>query len=108
LKPSLRFIALAMYALSISLHATTKKVPLVLFGITPLPEIIGGDFDHFTFDLKHDRLYVSAEVYGSIEVFSLKSGAHILSARGIIKSPHKLIFVPDSNELFVADADDAS
>jgi DNA-binding beta-propeller fold protein YncE len=107
LKPSIPFIALAMYALSISLHAATK-IPLVSLGTTPLPEITGGDFDHFAFDLKHDRLYVSAEVYGSIEVFSLRSGAHILSARGVVKSPHKLIFVPDSNELFVADADDAS
>jgi len=99
---------MAIYTLSISLHAAMKKMPLVLVGTTPLPAITGGDFDHFAFDLKHDRLYVSAEVYGSIEVFNLKSGAHILSRRGVVKSPHKLIFVPDRNELFVADADDAS
>ena len=97
-----------MYALSISLHAATKKLPLVPSGTTSLPAITGGDFDHFAFDLKHDRLYVSAEVYGSIEVFSLRTGTHILSARGVVKSPHKLIFVPGRNELFVADADDAS
>src|SRR5260370_41680583 len=97
-----------MYALSISLHAATKKVPLVPLGTTPLPAITGGDFDHFAFDLSHDRLYVSAEVYGSIEVFSLRSGAHLLNVKGVVRSPHKLIFVPESNELFVADADDAS
>jgi DNA-binding beta-propeller fold protein YncE len=97
-----------VFALTINLHGATGEAPLVPVETTPLPAITGGDFDHFAFDLKHDRLYVSAEVYGSIEVFSLKSGVHLLSAKGVVKSPHKLIFVPDSNELFVADADDAS
>jgi DNA-binding beta-propeller fold protein YncE len=79
-----------------------------LIGTTPLPAVTGGDFDHFAVDLAHDRLFVPTEVYGSIEVFELKSGKHVSSARGIARSPHKLEFLPDKNQLLVADAADAS
>ena len=108
LKRTIPVAIAALSALSISAHASSGKLPLALIKSTPLPAITGGDFDHFAVDLEHNRLYVSAEVYGSIEVFNLKSGAHLLSAKNIVKSPHKLIYIPDKNELFVADADDAS
>jgi DNA-binding beta-propeller fold protein YncE len=83
-------------------------LPLTLIGTTPLPEISGGDFDHFAVDLKHNRLYVVAEVYGSIEVFDLRTGKHLQSARGVIKSPRKIVFLEDKGELLVADAGNAS
>jgi DNA-binding beta-propeller fold protein YncE len=113
LKPSIALAVTALCASSINLHAASgqhpsARPPLVLAGSTPLPEITGGDFDHFAVDLAHNRLYVSAEVYGSIEVFNLKSGEHLLSAKGVVKSPHKLLYLPDKNQLFVADAGDAS
>lgn len=71
---------------------------------TPLPEIPGGDFDHFAVDLKGNRLYVVAEAYGSIEVFNLHSGEHLRSVRDVVKSPRKILYVADRNQLFVADA----
>jgi len=46
--------------------------PLTLFTTTPLPEITGGDFDHFAVNLKDDRLYVVSEVYASIESSTFK------------------------------------
>jgi DNA-binding beta-propeller fold protein YncE len=82
--------------------------PLTQIGSTPLPEVTGGDFDHFAVDLRHHRLYVAAEVYASIEVFDLETGKHLLSARGVVKSPRKIVFLEDQNQLLVADAGSAS
>jgi DNA-binding beta-propeller fold protein YncE len=90
-----------------ALHAA-DPAPLTQIGSTPMPEVTGGDFDHFAVDLRHNRLYVAAEVYASIEVFDLKTGKHLLSARGIVKSPRKIVFLADKNELLVADAGNAS
>jgi DNA-binding beta-propeller fold protein YncE len=90
-----------------ALHAA-DMAPLVQIGSTPLPEVTGGDFDHFAVDLRHNRLYVAAEVYASIEVFDLKTGKHLLSARGVVKSPRKIVFLEDQNQLLVADAGNAS
>jgi DNA-binding beta-propeller fold protein YncE len=89
------------------LHAA-DAAPLTQIGSTPLPEVTGGDFDHFAVDLRHNRLYVAAEVYASIEVFDLKTGQHLLSARGVVKSPRKIVFLEDQNQLLVADAGNAS
>src|SRR5260370_9688205 len=90
-----------------ALHAA-GMAPLTQIGSTPLPEVTGGDFDHFAVDLRHNRLYVAAEVYASIEVFDLKTGKHLLSARDVVKSPRKIVFLEDQNQLLVADAGNAS
>jgi DNA-binding beta-propeller fold protein YncE len=90
-----------------ALHAA-DMTPLTQIGSTPLPEVTGGDFDHFAVDLRHNRLYVAAEVYASIEVFDLKTGKHLLSARGVVKSPRKIVFLEHRNQLLVADAGNAS
>src|SRR5260370_38154165 len=90
-----------------ALHAA-DMAPLTQIGSTPLPEVTGGDFDHFAVDLRHNRLYVAAEVYASIEAFDLKTGKHLLSARGVVKSPGKIVLLEDRNQLLVADAGNAS
>jgi DNA-binding beta-propeller fold protein YncE len=90
-----------------ALHAA-DIAPLTQIGSTPLPVVTGGDFDHFAVDLRHNRLYVAAEVYASIEVFDLKTGKHLLSARDVVKSPRKIVFLEDQNQLLVADAGNAS
>jgi DNA-binding beta-propeller fold protein YncE len=104
-------VATSLIALSTlspgALHAA-DMAPLTQIGSTPLPEVTGGDFDHFAVDLGHNRLYVAAEVYASIEVFDLKTGKHLLSARDVVKSPRKIVFLEDQNQLLVADAGNAS
>ncbi|MCU1247637.1 MAG: hypothetical protein JWQ49_666 [Edaphobacter sp.] len=99
---------IALFTLSPGALHAVDTVPLTQIGSTPLPEVTGGDFDHFAVDLPHNRLYVAAEVYASIEVFDLKTGQHLLSARGVVKSPRKIVFLEDRNQLLVADAGDAS
>ena len=80
--------------------------PLVLLRSTALPDITG-DFDHFAVDLEHNRLYVSAEVHHSIEIFNLKTGEHMQSAPGVT-TPHTIAYVPEMNRLLVADGGDSS
>jgi DNA-binding beta-propeller fold protein YncE len=101
--------ATAALALLLGFAALSNdKLPLTLVRTTPLPAVTGGDFDHFAVDLAHNRLFVPAEVYASIEVFELKSGKHLMSSKGVATSPHKLEFIPTRNQLLVADAGDAS
>jgi hypothetical protein len=95
-------------ALFFSVNAVAAAEPLELIKEVPLPEITGGDFDHFAVDLESNRLFVPAEVYASIEIFNLKTGEHLSSATGLVKSPHMLALMPDKRELFVADARNAS
>jgi DNA-binding beta-propeller fold protein YncE len=80
------------------------KPPLELVSTTPLPNITGGDFDHFAIDVARKKLYVSAEKYGSIEVFSLPDGQHLASVRKVAVSPHKIELTHDGKELMIADA----
>jgi DNA-binding beta-propeller fold protein YncE len=100
--------AAALLALFLSINAVAAQEPLELINNIPLPQITGGDFDHFAVDLDKNRLYVPSEVYASIEIFNLKTGEHLRSATGLVKSPHMLALMPDKNELFVADAHNAS
>src|ERR1700738_5143258 len=104
-----RLLRLASALLAaVPLIATAAPAPLTLLTTVPLPAVTGGDFDHFAVDLPHRRLYVSAEKYASIEVFSLPDGKHLASEKGIAKSPHKILLSHDGKELFIADAHDAN
>ncbi len=98
------------FALLAALFLATAKAeiqpPVTLRNITALPEIVG-DFDHFAVDLKRNHLFVSAEEHHSLEMFDLKTGTHLKSIGGV-KTPHTLVFVPEKDELFVADGGDAA
>jgi len=104
---TLHAAALALLS-TLPLYAASKTEPLSLITTQPIADLQGGDFDHFAVDLKRDRLFVSAEKQQTIEVFNLKTGEHIQTGSGVVKTPHTLAFVPDKNELFVADGGDGS
>ena len=80
--------------------------PVTLVHMTALPDITG-DFDHFAVDLKRNHLFVSAEVHHSVEMFDLRTGEHLQSIPGF-KTPHSLAFVPEKDELLVADGGDSA
>jgi len=106
-----RFLAAAAVVLALSSAAALRAedtTPLKLIGSTPLPEVTGGDFDHFAADLRGNRLFVVSEDYASIEVFDLRTGKHLKSVRGVVKSPRKIAYLDDKDQLLVNDADDAS
>jgi DNA-binding beta-propeller fold protein YncE len=78
-----------------------KQDPLKLLHTTPLPGF-AGDLDHFEVDLKGNRLFVTAEVHKTVEVFNLNTGERIHSITGF-GTPHELMFRSNTNTLIVAD-----
>jgi DNA-binding beta-propeller fold protein YncE len=95
------------FLLGSAVLAAPPAAPVTLIKTVALPDIGGGDFDHFAVDLKRNRLYVSAEAHHSIEVFNLATGEHLLSG-GPVATPHALALNLDKNQLFVADGGDSS
>src|ERR1700674_1958943 len=75
------------------------NTPLKLLHTTPLPGF-KGDLDHSAVDLKGNRLFVTAEVHKTVEVFDLKTGERIHSITGF-GTPHELLYRPETNTLIV-------
>ena len=105
--------ALSMGSFAVSLLLATPQPavaqsvePLTLMATTQLPGI-DGDFDHFAYDLKRNRLIVAAEEHHTLELFDLNTGKHLQSVSGF-KAPHSIAYVPENDELFITDGDDAS
>jgi DNA-binding beta-propeller fold protein YncE len=88
------------------LAVAQSQEPLTLLTTIQLPGI-DGDFDHFAYDLKRNRLIVAAEEHHTLELFDLKTGRHLQSIDGF-KAPHSIAYVPENDELFVTDGEDAS
>ncbi|HWB33694.1 MAG TPA: hypothetical protein VG714_11010 [Acidobacteriaceae bacterium] len=80
--------------------------PLTQIAKIALPGI-NGDFDHFAYDLKRNRLISAAEENHTLELFDLKTGAHLKTIAGF-KAPHSIAYIPETDEIFVTDGDDAS
>jgi DNA-binding beta-propeller fold protein YncE len=80
--------------------------PLKLAVTISLPAIKDGDFDHFGKDVEGNRLFLTAEANGSVEIFDSRSNKHIHSITGM-KSPHALLYRGDTKKLFVVDGDDS-
>jgi DNA-binding beta-propeller fold protein YncE len=98
-------LAAAVFALQAtgpSLAAVAAdKAPLRLVSTTPLPGI-EGDFDHFTADVKGNRLFLAAEEHHTVEVFDLHTGKTLHSITGF-DTPHSMVYLPETNKLFVID-----
>ena len=77
------------------------KAPLRLVTKISLPGI-DGDFDHFTADVKGNRLFLAAEEHHTVEVFDLHTGKKLHSIAGF-DTPHSIAYVPEANKLFVVD-----
>ncbi|RZU40128.1 YncE family protein [Edaphobacter modestus] len=86
--------------------ANAQSSPVTLHRSTPLPGI-EGDFDFLAIDLKRDHLFIAAEENHTIEVFQASTGKHLQSINGV-KTPHTLAYVPEKDELVVADGGDSS
>ncbi len=95
------FTASAMLVIGPLLVFAQGNAPLKLLHTTPLPGF-HGDLDHSAVDLKGNRLFVTAEVHKTVEVFDLRTGEQIHSITGF-ETPHEILFRPNSNSLIVAD-----
>jgi DNA-binding beta-propeller fold protein YncE len=98
--------ALAL-ALALATSMSAQAAPLTLVATTPLPDVKGGDFDHFAVDMASSLMYVPTEVDGTIEVFGLPDGRHLASLPNLAISPHKLVLAKRGRELYIADGGDA-
>lgn len=76
--------------------------PLQLSGRTELAGYTG-DFDHFEYDLKGQRLWLAAEDHGTLDVFDLKTLRMQKSVKGVVDTPHGILYLPEKNRLIVTD-----
>jgi hypothetical protein len=85
-----------------SVAAVAADDPLRLADRRDLPGYTG-DFDHFEYDLKGNRLWLAAEDHGTLDVFDLDTLKIQKSVKGIVATPHGVLYVPEKNRLVVTD-----
>ena len=62
-----------------------------------------GDFDHLAADVKGNRLFLAGEDGGTLEVFDLRTGAHLKTVPGM-ETPHAIHYEPAKNRLIVSNS----
>jgi DNA-binding beta-propeller fold protein YncE len=63
-----------------------------------------GDFDHFAVDYDRNRLLLAAEDHGTLEVFDLKTSAHLRTVGGF-GNPHSILARKGVPTLFITDSE---
>jgi len=96
------FLSLVILGAAWTLWAQTAPAP-ALIQTMPLPHV-EGRIDHFGIDLKGQRLFMAALENNTLEVFDLKANRWVQSSSGL-HHPQGVLFVPDSQRLFVANAE---
>ena len=97
-------VAAAAVAMS-NLFATAAYAaePLELVQTIKLPGY-SGDFDHFAVDRTRGRILLAAEDHATLEVFDLKTGAHLRTVSGF-GAPHSILVRPGASTILVTDSD---
>jgi DNA-binding beta-propeller fold protein YncE len=80
--------------------------PLRLEKTIELPDV-GGRIDHMSIDVKGDRLFVSALGNNTLEVIDLKAAKRAKTI-GQLKEPQGVVYVPETDRLYVANGNDGS
>jgi DNA-binding beta-propeller fold protein YncE len=83
---------------------SAQNPPVKLTETIPLPGV-EGRIDHFALDAVGNRLFVAALGNNSVEVVDLRIGERVKSITGL-GSPQGIAFVPEFNQLFVANDKD--
>jgi hypothetical protein len=76
-----------------------SAAPLVLTGAIPLPNV-KGRIDHFAFDPKHNRLFVSALGSNTEEIIGIGAQTVVHTISGV-PTPQGVAYSPETNKLFV-------
>jgi hypothetical protein len=100
--------ALFMLAASLMVPSTEAAAPvsLNLVHTIPLPGV-KGRFDHFSIDLKGQRLFVAALGNNTLEVIDIANTKRLHSITGLHK-PTGILYLPDANQIGVANGDDGT
>ena len=83
-----------------------NSAPLRMLQSIPITGV-EGRIDHFSIDVKGQRLFVAALGNNSVEVIDLSQGKRIHSITGL-KEPQGLLYASDLNQLFVANGEDGT
>src|SRR5207245_6445769 len=76
------------------------SVPLRQMQAIPMQKV-EGYFDHPAVDIKGQRLFVPGEYQKTIEIVDLRAGKVIQSITGLEGNPRKVIYIPQSNQIWV-------
>jgi DNA-binding beta-propeller fold protein YncE len=99
-------IAANVIFFAVAASAQTKP-PLRLLQTIPLPDLKGGDFNHFAVDLSGNRLFLTAEANNAVEVFDTRANQLIHTIRDV-DTPHSLLYIPVANQLWVVNGGDGT
>jgi len=76
------------------------SAPLRQIQTIPMPNV-EGYFDHPAVDIKGQRLFVPGEYQKTIEIVDLRAGKVIHEITGLEGNPRKVIYIPQSNQIWV-------
>lgn len=97
------FVRTAAFVLVVGATASFAQTSSVkLIKTVNLPGY-SGDFDHFAVDYDRGRLLLAAEDHGTIEVFDLKTSAHLRTVRGF-GNPHSITIRNGMPTIFITDS----
>jgi DNA-binding beta-propeller fold protein YncE len=85
----------------------TTDVPLKELQMIPLGAGVKGNFDHFGVDLKHNRLFATAEDSHSVLVLNSVDAALSTEISGIAR-PHAVLYRDDLDRIYVTDGGDGA
>src|SRR4051812_47499794 len=98
--------ALLILAMSYLTVAAAESVPLKLVQTIPLLGV-KGRFDHFSIDVKGNRLFVAALGNNTLEVIDLAAGKRIQSVAPMSK-PTGVLYLAEQDRIAVANGDDGT
>jgi YVTN family beta-propeller protein len=103
-KPRLLGAAFLACGLALPLMAQTPvPAPVTLVQTITLPGV-DGRLDHMSVDVKGRRLFASGLANGTVEVIDLTTAKRLRTITGV-KEPEGIVYVPDLNQIFVADGE---
>ncbi|MGO4211735.1 YncE family protein [Terriglobus sp. 2YAB30_2] len=97
------FLAFALPTLGSALAIAQGASSVKLIQSVDLPGY-SGDFDHFAVDFDRNRLLLAAEDHGTLEVFDLKTSAHLKTVSGF-GNPHSILVRKGANTVFITDSE---
>ncbi|HEX3569875.1 MAG TPA: hypothetical protein VHU44_03550 [Acidobacteriaceae bacterium] len=98
--------SLLTLAMTSGAAAQTQNSSVRLIHTVTLPGY-SGDFDHFAADFDRNRLLLAAEDHGTVEVFDLKTSAHLQTVSGF-GNPHSILVRKGVPTVFITDSTKAN
>jgi len=99
-------ISLACHCVSCNSQKPFGTDELLLKQKISLPDV-KGRIDHMDADVKKEVVFISALGNNSLEIVDIKNGKHLFSIKKL-SEPQGVIFIPQTNEIMIANGGDGS